>query len=227
VEATGEASASEVWQTEAVWGVTTANGLQPETTYTFAVKARNQEGVETAFGPSASLATLALPTGSCCYPDGSCAETTEADCSAAWTVGGTCVPNNCPPPSGSCCYSDGTCAVTLQADCTGTWTMLGVCTPNPCAPPTGSCCHPDQSCTVTTQMDCSDTWISSGTCGPNACLCPLKGDLTGDGVVDGLDIQAFVDCVFAGGTDCPCGDFDYNGVSDLADVPGFIGALLP
>jgi hypothetical protein len=58
VSATGTPSASAVWQTDATWGITTVLGLQSATTYTFAVKARNQEGVETVFGPGASLATL-------------------------------------------------------------------------------------------------------------------------------------------------------------------------
>jgi hypothetical protein len=65
------------------------------------------------------------------------------------------------------------------------------------------------------------------TCEPNPCPCPLLGDLNADGTVDGLDIQAFVDCVIGGGTNCRCGDFDHSGVVDTADVAGFISALLP
>jgi hypothetical protein len=82
VSAAGAPSATEVWRTDATWGVITINGLQPNTTYTFAVKARNQESVETAFGPSASLATAAL-TGACCYAAAPCAIVTQAACTAS------------------------------------------------------------------------------------------------------------------------------------------------
>ncbi|HVP13175.1 MAG TPA: fibronectin type III domain-containing protein, partial [Phycisphaerae bacterium] len=57
VNASGAASATAVWRTEAQWGVTTVQALQACTTYTFAVKARNSESVETVFGPGASLGT--------------------------------------------------------------------------------------------------------------------------------------------------------------------------
>ena len=57
VSAAGGASATAVWRTDAQWAVTTVTGLQACTTYTFAVKARNTELVETAFGAGASLAT--------------------------------------------------------------------------------------------------------------------------------------------------------------------------
>ncbi|HVP12763.1 MAG TPA: hypothetical protein VMV94_16430, partial [Phycisphaerae bacterium] len=57
VNASGAASATAVWRTEAQWGVTTVQALQACTTYTFAVKGRNSDLVETAFGPGASLGT--------------------------------------------------------------------------------------------------------------------------------------------------------------------------
>ncbi len=57
VDAGGQPSASEVWRTDAQWGAITVVGLQASTSYTFAVKARNQVGVETAFGPGATLST--------------------------------------------------------------------------------------------------------------------------------------------------------------------------
>jgi hypothetical protein len=66
-----------------------------------------------------------------------------------------------------------------------------------------------------------------GTCTPNPCPCPLMGDLNADGKVDGVDIQIFVNCILGGGTNCRCGDFVPNGVVDLADVAGFVSALLP
>jgi hypothetical protein len=57
VSATGMPSAAAVWRTEAQWAVTTVQGLEACTTYTFAVKARNSELVETALGLGASLGT--------------------------------------------------------------------------------------------------------------------------------------------------------------------------
>ncbi|MDD2766025.1 MAG: trypsin-like peptidase domain-containing protein, partial [Opitutaceae bacterium] len=57
VSATGTPSASAVWRTDAQWGTTTVTGLESCTSYTFAVKARNSESVETAFGAGASLST--------------------------------------------------------------------------------------------------------------------------------------------------------------------------
>ena len=57
VNASGNPSASAVWRTDGDWGTTTVQGLQSATQYTFAVKARNQESVETAFGTGASDTT--------------------------------------------------------------------------------------------------------------------------------------------------------------------------
>jgi len=59
VNTSGQPSATAVWQTDAQWDNITISGLQPSTSYTFAVKARNQQGVETAFGPGATLSTAA------------------------------------------------------------------------------------------------------------------------------------------------------------------------
>jgi hypothetical protein len=57
VSATGTPSVAAVWRTEAQWAVTTVQGLEACTSYTFAVKARNSELVETALGSGASLGT--------------------------------------------------------------------------------------------------------------------------------------------------------------------------
>jgi len=57
VNASGAPSASAVWRTDAQWATTTVTGLEGCTSYTFAVKARNSQSVETAFGAGASLST--------------------------------------------------------------------------------------------------------------------------------------------------------------------------
>lgn len=58
-----------------------------------------------------------------------------------------------------------------------------------------------------------------------ACGCP--GDLTGDAVRDGLDVQGFVDCLIAGGSGsgCDCADVDANAGLDINDVTAFVNAL--
>jgi hypothetical protein len=63
VNASGQPSAAAVWQTDAVWDYDVIQGLQSLTSYTFAVKARNQQGIETALGPGATLATLSTIKG--------------------------------------------------------------------------------------------------------------------------------------------------------------------
>ena len=57
IDAAGQPSASTIWRTDSQWGTVTATGLEASTDYTFAVKARNQESVETAFGPGATQST--------------------------------------------------------------------------------------------------------------------------------------------------------------------------
>lgn len=51
--------ATAVWQTDAEWGTTSAIGLAENTQYSFCVKARNGESVETGFSASESATTTA------------------------------------------------------------------------------------------------------------------------------------------------------------------------
>jgi chitodextrinase len=53
----GNPSIDPVYQTQADWGTTTVTGLAEQTTYTFAVEARNGAGITTDLGPEASLTT--------------------------------------------------------------------------------------------------------------------------------------------------------------------------
>lgn len=50
VQGDGSLGVGEVWQTKSAWGTKTVTGLTLNQTYTFEVKARNGDGVETAYG---------------------------------------------------------------------------------------------------------------------------------------------------------------------------------
>lgn len=56
--AAGQPSATETWQRDDSWGTITLLSLQSDSEYTFAVKAQNQVGVETALGPASTAQTL-------------------------------------------------------------------------------------------------------------------------------------------------------------------------
>ncbi|MFQ5423437.1 MAG: hypothetical protein ACE5F9_05590 [Phycisphaerae bacterium] len=65
---------------------------------------------------------------------------------------------------------------------------------------------------------------------PGGCVCP--GDMNGDGVTNGADLQTFVDCFLSapmGGAPpagCECVDADQNGIVDLADRDAMATILL-
>lgn len=65
-----------------------------------------------------AASSCAAPTGRCCYPDGSCAETVEGLCTQGGTfeLGVDCTPNDCPLPTGGCC-NGGFCTIETQPDC--------------------------------------------------------------------------------------------------------------
>jgi len=56
------------------------------------------------------------------------------------------------------------------------------------------------------------------------CTCP--GDLNGDALIDGDDVQAFVDCLLSGGPGCACADMDGAGGVTVSDVALMVDALL-
>jgi hypothetical protein len=56
-------------------------------------------------------------------------------------------------------------------------------------------------------------------------VCSCLGDMNGDDLKDGADLQQFVNCVILGGS-CACADVDgANGIT-LDDVPAFVADLL-
>lgn len=58
VNASGDPAVSEEWQTDDQWGTVTIQGLSPETEYSFQVKARNGDDIETEYGPQSTETTL-------------------------------------------------------------------------------------------------------------------------------------------------------------------------
>jgi hypothetical protein len=82
------------------------------------------------------------PTGACCFLDGTCTQTTEADCYSAggssWLIDQHCEPNPCPQPTGACCFWDGACAALSETECVsagGHWQGPEVtCDQGPCVP---------------------------------------------------------------------------------------------
>ena len=56
--------------------------------------------------------------------------------------------------------------------------------------------------------------------------CWCVADMNNDGLRNGGDVQAFVDCYLATGPGCVCADVDTNGVLDVNDVTAFVTGLL-
>ncbi|MCP4594787.1 MAG: hypothetical protein GY842_28990, partial [bacterium] len=152
----------------------------------------------------------ALPTGACCYTDGSCTVLTSADCSSS---GGTyqgddtvCSPNPCPQPTGACCYTDGSCLVQTSADCgAGGGTYAGndvTCIQADCPQPTGACCLPlGGGCLIgMDEAGCigvGGAWQGAGTnCTPDPCTQPTVSCCFADETCQEL---TFDECTAAGG----------------------------
>ncbi|MCG8406503.1 MAG: dockerin type I repeat-containing protein [Phycisphaerales bacterium] len=63
-------------------------------------------------------------------------------------------------------------------------------------------------------------------CVRKPCKCP--GDINGDNLINGLDIQGFINCLLGTPTpedNCTCADLDGDGVTTLADLDPFIAKL--
>jgi hypothetical protein len=150
------------------------------------------------------------PTGACCYPDGSCANLTQAACIASGGLyagnGSACtgdldgngVDDACEQvtPKGACCMPDGTCLVRTPIDCSnagGTHMGIGVLcqgdlnqngVDDACETvvPTGACCFDNGSCLVRTQAACA---AAGGTYSTDGSVC--QGDLNQNGVDDACE----------------------------------------
>jgi spore coat protein A, manganese oxidase len=150
-----------------------------------------------------------LPTGACCFANGTCQVLTQSNCTAQGGMyqgnGTSCTPNPCPQPTGACCFANGTCQVLTQANCTaqsGTYQGNGTsCTPNPCPQPTGACCFSNGTCQVLTQANCvaqAGVYAGNGVpCTPNPCIQPTGACCFGDG---SCLVRTSTDCAAQGGT---------------------------
>jgi len=60
--------------------------------------------------------------------------------------------------------------------------------------------------------------------------CPCPGDVNGDGVVNGLDIQDFCECLLGNpvgaGANCACCDYNCTKTPEVGDIVGFVAELL-
>jgi len=110
--------------------------------------------------------SILLPTGACCFQDGTCQILNQPDCvgqgGSYQGDGTTCEPNPCPQPPMACCFEDCHCEYLTAEVCSqigGDPMGYGsVCDPNPCpcGPPYGACCIGDQGrCEWVTEEDCA------------------------------------------------------------------------
>ncbi|MBY0261500.1 MAG: hypothetical protein K2Q20_04115, partial [Phycisphaerales bacterium] len=153
------------------------------------------------------VAAGCVAVGTCCA-SGVCTLVTQSACTTgAWTAGGSCSPNPCPPPVGTCCDAAGVCTLVAQASCVGgVWTQGGSCSPNPCPQPVGTCCAADGACTSVTQAACTGVWTSGGSCDPNPCPQPVGTCCATDGTCTSVTQGACAGVWTSGGacTPNPC-----------------------
>lgn len=125
---------------------------------------------------------------------------------------------------GACCdLMLGTCIEDVEIfDCMGDnmeFLEDGTCADfdPPCAPATGACCFEDGTCTIVTYTECMEQ----------------LGDMNCDGVVDYMDINAFLEALYGEAhfatlyPGCPWlnGDYTGDGVVDYFDINGFVDGL--
>lgn len=182
--------------------------------------------------------------GACCVPSsGFCDDRLEANCSAipgaVWLgPDSACTgPSQDACPTAACCMSDGSCVDDNEPNCLalgGLYMDGESCATADCPDPIGACCYSNDTCLEEIEATClgfGGTWMGAGTICPDACSpCagPPDGDLSGEGLVNGLDVHAFVDAVLGSPTpDQICaGDFDGSGDLGTGDIPGVVNALL-
>jgi hypothetical protein len=88
-------------------------------------------------------------------------------------------------------------------------------------------CPPGYTCLENRIVNSDGTVDVCCDCVRRPCKCP--GDLNGDGLVNGRDIQGFINCVLGvprPDDNCTCADMNGDGISDLADLIPFVSRIL-
>ncbi len=186
------------------------------------------------------------PVAACCAEEG-CFELTQPEClgvGGEWLPGApACNPGLC--EIGKCCLPDNSCVNVFELHCDslgGVFESGAVCPASQlCEPPAvGACCvdiGPGAGCVQATQADCEAggrIFIGAGvSCTPSPCLgcqtCP--GDANNDGVLDGRDVEAFLNCLVAANNGappvgCECADMNSDNLLTLDDVDPFVAQLI-
>jgi hypothetical protein len=157
--------------------------------------------------------------GACCLDTGGCVQNRGFQCTAMGGTfqgpGSSCSPNPCPQPGGACCFGEFCFPDVIEADCNslpGVW--LGAL--STCGPPNPCTADPCSGVTYTLGdvngvggvngndvQAFVDQYISA-TPGSTA-FC--AADMCADGVIDNLDLTAFVACLLdpatCGNPNCP------------------------
>ena len=105
----------------------------------------------------------------------------------------------------------------------------------------GACCEPNGNCSLRRQANClanpgnvfhgvgSDCADVNQDGQPDVCECAFcRGDINGDQLVNGLDIQFFLNCMLgqAGAINCGCANIDGDADIDMDDAQLFVQSLL-
>ena len=148
--------------------------------------------------------------------------------------GQSCQPYLCPvPPTDQqcqprCVRSDPATGQTwiIDCDCRGTAECRPYWQPGT-MPFCEANCPPGKICAENMINNADGTIDLCCDCITPPCRCP--GDINGDGLVNGLDIDGFTRCLLGGSLpmdNCGCADMNGDGVVDMNDVQPFVDRLL-
>ena len=187
----------------------TATGLSPNTSYSFQVKARNQNSVETAYSATTAKVTLAnVPTAPTL--SGATRTTLDLDVNANGNPAATefavmCIGSTPTDVSwdGKYLNAAGGASATAVWRTDAQWAVTTI--------------QGLQACTrYVFVVKARNSELLETTFGSSASLATTGqlGDMDGDGVVAGDDIQAYVLCTIPGGQACPCAEMTVSAFVD-------------
>ncbi len=186
----------------------------------------NRLGAVVVFGLALITASLSctMPsvesTGACCQGDGTCEDTTAANCTSngVFNEGESCDAFQCSSSDSACCLEDGSCLDVTSAECdtaNGTFNDSSSCDDVQC-PKSGACCLIDGTCEDSNSDDCeakSGTFQEGEVC--EDVDCPQPGPQVGACCLDDGS------CLNADSNGCATvsGAFDGGGTCDDVDCP--------